>query len=126
MGAGSGVGSKPRCPGEQTMKTLRRSIERHRFLEIIDDASSATSFAVSDRRQILCLSVGNATQLRDLVKHGAEWYLESEHNLGPRPALVFGYGPACSRSSQLSRWADRSPYGGIRCRFARLTETGIG
>ena len=63
-------------------RTLRRAIERHKYLEIIDEVPATTSFAVLDRREQLCVCIADARMLRDLVAMGAEWFLESVHNGG--------------------------------------------
>ena len=64
------------------LKTLRRQIERYRFLFIIDEVSNETGFAVFDRRggRNLGTWIESADSLRYLVKHGAEAWLESAHN----------------------------------------------
>src|SRR6188508_530709 len=64
------------------LKTLRRQIERHRFLFIVDEVSTETGFAVFDRRggRNLGTWIESADSLRYLVKHGAEAWLESAHN----------------------------------------------
>jgi hypothetical protein len=67
---------------ERERRVLRRAIERHKYLEIMDEVPADTSFAVLDRRTPLCVAIADAGMLRDLVQMGAEWFLESVHNGG--------------------------------------------
>jgi hypothetical protein len=62
---------------------LRKKIEQHKFLFIIDEASNDESFAVHDRRggRNLGTAISRADSLEYLVTHGAEAWLEkSAHN----------------------------------------------
>ena len=63
-------------------RTLRRAIQRHKYLEVMDEVPAQTSFAVLDRRTLLWVAIADADMLRDLVQIGAEWFLESVHNGG--------------------------------------------
>lgn len=67
---------------KNALKLLRRQIERHRFLFIVDEVSTETGFAVFDRRggRNLGTWIESADSLRYLVKHGAEAWLVSVHN----------------------------------------------
>ena len=67
---------------KRELQELRRQIERHRFLFILDDASNERGFAVHDRRggRNLGTWIDSAESLRFLVKRGAEAWLNSPHN----------------------------------------------
>ena len=67
---------------KSALKILRRQIERHRFLFIVDEVSTEAGFAVFDRRggHNLGTWIESADSLRYLVKHGAEAWLVSAHN----------------------------------------------
>ncbi len=59
---------------------LQAAIEANTFLEIDDTEQRGRGFGVADARSGLCVVVEDTEQLADLVKHGAEWYLNSRHN----------------------------------------------
>ena len=67
---------------KQELRELRKLIERHRFLFILDDVPNDVGFAVHDRRggRNLGTWIDSAESLRFLVKHGAEAWLNSPHN----------------------------------------------
>ena len=69
--------------GAQIMATsLRRKIESHEYLSIIDDASAGNDFAVIDHRdrRNLGVTVTSEADLIALISMGADKYLESPHN----------------------------------------------
>ena len=61
---------------------LRKQIERHEFLFIIDDEADVPGFAVHDGRggRNLGTWIDSEESLAYLIEHGAEAWLESEHN----------------------------------------------
>ena len=61
-------------------RVLAKVVERHKFLEVIDEASQKGGLSVLDRRSGLCVVIDHPDQLDDLVRNGAEWYLNSPHN----------------------------------------------
>ena len=67
---------------KRELNALRKLIERHDFLFVVDDASSDGGFAVHDGRggRNLGTWIDSAESLRFLVKRGAEAWLNSPHN----------------------------------------------
>jgi|GEM_PF-3673639 len=72
----------------RALNALRKQIEQHDFLWIIDEASSEKGFAVHDRRPDIGRNLGtwidSEESLAYLVRHGAEAWCESRFNLGER------------------------------------------
>jgi hypothetical protein len=65
---------------KQEQRVLRQLIERHDFLEIIDEASTNDGFAVQDSREGVGVVIKHPDALQALVDNGGEWYCNSEFN----------------------------------------------
>lgn len=63
---------------------LRARIKPIQYLEIVDEASDDKSLALLDGRSGLGVVVSNDQQLTLLIRRGANWYLNSKHNVNTK------------------------------------------
>lgn len=71
------------------LQKLRKQIAWYDFLMVDDETSNNSGLAVyDDRNGMIGTWIDNEQSLSDLITNGAEWWLESHHNISAQKQAV--------------------------------------